>query len=65
MSLFGNLKEDIMNEVFSDELQAEVVKALNDNIDIPFISEKTEEKALNALYETVEGILKKVIKDKL
>ena len=58
MSLFDGLKKDLVEELFGDELQKEVVKALNDNIDIPFISEATEEKAINALYETVEGILK-------
>ena len=62
MGLFGKLGDDIIDEVFNDELQEEVVKALNENIDIPFISESTEEKALNAMYDTVEGILKSAIK---
>ena len=65
MGLFGKLGDDIIDEVFNDELQAEVVKALNENIDIPFISESTEEKALNAMYDTVEGILKAAIKKAL
>ena len=41
MSIFGKLGDDIIDEVFNDELQEEVVKALNANINIPFISEKT------------------------
>ena len=49
MGLFDGLKKDLVEEVFGDELQKEVVKALNDNVDIPFISEKTEEKLMNAL----------------
>ena len=65
MGLFGKLGDDIIDEVFNDELQEEVVKALNENIDIPFISESTEEKALNAMYDTVEGILKTAIKKAL
>ena len=65
MSLLGGLKDDIIDEVFNDELQAEVVKALNDNINIPFISEKTEGKIINSLYETVEGVIKNAIKAKL
>lgn len=65
MGLFGKLGDDIIDEVFNDELQEEVVKALNENIDIPFISESTEEKALNAMYDTVEGILKAAIKKAL
>ena len=65
MSLLGKLGGEIVDEVFNDELQKEVVKALNDNIDIPFISEATEGKALNAMYDTVEGILKAAIKKAL
>ena len=32
MSLFEGLKHNIIDEVFNEELQKEVVKALNDNI---------------------------------
>ena len=56
MGLFDGLKKDLVEEVFNEELQKEIVKALNANIDIPFISEKTEEKLMNALYDTVEGV---------
>ena len=62
MSIFAKLGDDIVDEVFSDELQKEVVDALNKNVDIPFLSEKTEEKAFNALYDTVEDVIKKAIK---
>ena len=65
MSLFDGLKDNIIDEVFNDELQEEVFKALNDNIDIPFLSEKTEAKIMNSLYDTVEGVIKNAIKKKL
>ena len=65
MGLFDGLKKDLVEEVFGEELQKEVVAALNKNIDIPFISEKTEGKVLNALYETVEGVIKKAILEKV
>ena len=65
MGLFDGLKKDLVEEVFGDELQKEVVKALNDNVDIPFISEKTEEKLMNALYDTVEGVMKAALKKAL
>ena len=61
MGLFDGLKQDLVNEVFGDELQKEVVDALNKNIDIPFISEETEEKALNAVYDTIENVIKSAI----
>jgi len=65
MGLFDGLKQDLVNDVFNDELQKEIVDALNANIDIPFLSEKTEEKAFNALYDTVEAIIKKKILEKV
>ena len=65
MSLFSKLGDDIVDEIFNDELQKEVVKALNDSVDIPFLSEKTEEKIMNALYDTVEGVIKNAIKKAL
>jgi|TARA_R100001594_G_scaffold150057_1_gene209838 hypothetical protein len=65
MGLFDGLKQDLVNDVFNEELQKEIVDALNANIDIPFLSEKTEEKMMNALYDTVEGIIKKKILEKV
>ena len=65
MSMFDSLKKDIIEEVFNEDLQKEVVQALNDHVDIPFLSEKTEAKIMNAVYDTVEGVIKKVIMEKL
>ena len=65
MGLLAGLKKDLVEEVFGDELQKEVVEALNKNLDIPFISEATEEKMMNALYETVEGVIKMAILEKV
>ena len=65
MGLFDGLKKALVNDLFNDELQKEIVDALNANIDIPFLSEKTEEKAFNALYDTVEEVIKKAILEKV
>ena len=65
MSIFANLGDQVIDEVFGEELQKEVVDALNKNIDIPFISEETEEKVMNAWYDTVEGVIKGAIKKAL
>ena len=65
MSIFGNIGDQVIDEVFGDELQKEVVDALNKTVDIPFISEETEEKMMNALYDTVEGVIKAAIKKAL
>ena len=63
--LWNDHKEELIDRVFDDTMQDKVVKALNDNIDIPFISEKTEAKYLNAMYDTVEEVVKNAMKDKL
>ncbi len=65
MGFLDGVKDNIIEEVFNEDLQKEVVAALNENIDIPFLSEKTEEKILNSLYDTVEGVIKNAIKKKL
>jgi hypothetical protein len=51
----------IADYLFNDEIKAKVIAELNANIDIPFINEKTEEKWITALWETIEAVLKKVI----
>lgn len=58
-------KEAIINKIFDDELQEKLVKKFNENIDIPFISEKTEAKYINAMYDSIEEIVKGVMIEKL
>jgi len=69
MSFLKNMlnehKDELIEKIFDDELQEKLVKKLNENIDIPFISEATEEKALNAMYDAIEDVVKSVMKEKL
>ena len=58
-------KEAIGDSIFDDELQEKVITALNENIDIPFISEKTEQKILDAMYDSIEDVVKATVLDKL
>ena len=58
-------KEAIVDSIFDDELQQKVITTLNKNIDVPFISEKTEQKILEAMYESIEDVVKATIIDKL
>tara|TARA_E500000178_G_scaffold267092_1_gene264518 strand:- start:956 stop:1180 length:225 start_codon:yes stop_codon:yes gene_type:complete len=37
-----------------------LIKELNEDIDIPFINEKTEKKAMDALYKLIVKSLKKI-----
>ena len=56
-----DLKEMIANYIFNDEMKDKIIKKLNDNVDVPFISEKTEEKILIAIYDSVEDVVKEAI----
>ena len=48
-NLIADHKEEIINKIFDDEMQEKIVNKLNENIDIPIISEKTEAKILKAI----------------
>ena len=56
-----DLKQMIADYVFNDEMKEKIIKKLNDNVDVPFISEKTEEKILIAIYDSVEDVVKEAI----
>ena len=42
-------------------MKVKIIKALNDNVDIPIISEKTEEKILTAIWESMEEVVKEAL----
>ena len=56
-----NLQEMVASYIFNDDMKAKIVKELNANINIPIINEKTEGKIIEAIYETVEAVVKGVI----
>ena len=51
----------LISYLFNDETKTEIIKALNDNIDIPIINEKTEAKILESVYESIEAVMKEVL----
>ena len=54
-----------LDDIFNDELQKEIVDALNKNINVPFISEGMEEKGLNFMYEVLEEKIKEALRKAL
>ena len=56
-----DFKQMVVEYIFNEETKAKVIKELNDNINIPILYEKTEAKIFEAIWESVESILKKVI----
>ena len=60
----ANIKTMVVGYIFNDEMKEKIIGALNENIDIPIISEKTEEKILTAIYDSVEEVIKaKILED--
>ena len=55
------IKKAIIEYLFNEEMKGKIVDSLNENIDIPFISEKTEGKIIDAVYSSVEEVLKDAI----
>jgi hypothetical protein len=55
------MKEMIADYIFNDEMKDKIVKELNDNVNIPILNESTEEKIFEAIYESVESIVKAAI----
>ena len=53
------IKKAIIEHLFNDEMKANVIKSLNENIDVPFISEKTEAKVIDAVWDVIEEVFKK------
>ena len=56
-----DIKKLIVNWLFTEERKVALIKALNDNVDIPILSEKTEEKIFTAIWESIEEVLKDAI----
>ena len=51
-----------MSEIWNDELEKKLVDKINENIDIPIINEKPEEKYISALVSTIKAVISKFYK---
>ena len=56
-----NIQKLIADYLFNPSNKEQLLKAFNENIDIPIIGEKTEAKILEAIWNTMEEVFKKVI----
>lgn len=56
-----DLDKHIEENVLSEETKDKMVKKLNEDINIPFISEKTEGKAIDAMLTIVFEVLRGVL----
>ena len=54
-----NINEMVVEFLFNEESKTQLCKALNDSVDIPIISEKTEAKVIDAVWDVIEEVFKK------
>ena len=55
-------KDMVINYIFNDETKEKVIDKWNKDINIPFLNEKTERKIFESIWESVESVLKGVLK---
>ena len=53
-----DIQKLIVDYLFNPSNKEQLLKALNENIDIPIIGEKTEAKILEAIWNTMEEVFK-------
>tara|TARA_R110002012_G_C11306515_1_gene574028 strand:+ start:145 stop:345 length:201 start_codon:yes stop_codon:yes gene_type:complete len=51
-----------LDELKSEDVRKEIVDKWNEDINIPIIGEKTEEKILSALLDSVLAVVEKIMK---
>ena len=57
----SNFGKIVAGYIFNDDMKAKLISKMNENIDIPFISEKTEAKILDAVWDSVEEVVKEAL----
>jgi len=55
------IQQMIVDYLFNEENKKKLIDEMNKAVDIPFIGEKTEEKILDAVWDSVEEVLKNAI----
>ena len=55
------IQKMIMEYLFNDDNKAKIIDELNKNVNIPIISEDTEEKVIAAIYNVFEDVMGKVL----
>lgn len=54
-----SLVKALFNDILSEEAKQDFIKEVNDDIDIPIFTEKTEAKIIEALWNLVVGFFGK------
>ena len=57
----SGLNDFLEEKLFGDEMKEKLVSALNEAVDIPFISEKTEGKIIDSLVSVIFEVFRKAL----
>jgi hypothetical protein len=57
----SGLNDFLEEKLFGDEMKDKLVSALNEAVDIPFISEKTEGKIIDSLVSVIFEVFRKAL----
>ena len=63
MKLKDKVNEWVMEKVKTPETKAKVVSKWNESVNIPILTEKTEEKIFSAIYDAVVNVFEKVFNE--
>ena len=63
MKLKDKVNEWVMEKVKNPETKAKVVSKWNESVNIPILTEKTEEKIFSAIYDAVVNVFEKVFNE--
>lgn len=56
------LADLVVQHLFDDNNKAKIIKQLNANVNIPILTESTEAKVFEALFEVLEEAVKQALK---
>ena len=60
--LKSKISDWVIKKISDPETKAKVVSKWNDNVNIPILNEKTEEKIFSAIYDSIVDVFAEVLK---
>ena len=61
-NLKSKISDWVINKISDPETKSKVVSKWNENVNIPFLNEKTEEKIFSAIYDSIVDVFAEVLK---
>ena len=61
-NLKSNISDWVINKISDPETKSKVVSKWNENVNIPILNEKTEEKIFSAIYDSIVDVFAEVLK---